>query len=68
MRVASPCCRTLRSGKVKERNGGNDWAVLKTRRNPRSTMSEHRYKIGQLVDYLGRVRATGVYQNSAAPV
>jgi hypothetical protein len=25
-------------------------------------MSEHRYKIGQLVDYLGRVRATGVYQ------
>jgi hypothetical protein len=48
--------------KVKERDGGNDWAVLKTRRNPRSTMSEHRYKIGQLVDYLGRVRATGVYQ------
>ena len=54
--------------KVKERDGGNDWAVLKTRRNPRSTMSEHRYKIGQLVDYLGRVRATGVYQNSAAPI
>jgi hypothetical protein len=25
-------------------------------------MSEHRYKIGQLVDYLGRVRTTGAYQ------
>ena len=68
MRVAHRVAETLRSGEVKERDGGNDWAVLKTRRNPRSTMSEHRYKIGQLVDYLGRVRATGVYQNSAAPI
>jgi hypothetical protein len=25
-------------------------------------MSGHKYKIGQLVDYLGRRRASGVYQ------
>ena len=25
-------------------------------------MSGHKYKIGQLVDYLGRERASGVYQ------
>ena len=25
-------------------------------------MSRHKYKIGQLVDYLGRERASGVYQ------
>ena len=60
MRVAPPCCRNPSIRKVKERDGGNNWAVLKTRRNPTSTMSEHRYKIGQLVDDLGR--ATGVYR------
>ena len=26
------------------------------------TVSGHKYKIGQLVDYLGRERASGVYQ------
>jgi hypothetical protein len=32
------------------------------RRCRERTVSGHKYKIGQLVDYLGRERASGVYQ------
>jgi hypothetical protein len=51
--------RTLRNPKVLARVSNGQREAL---RNWEVTVSGHKYKTGQLVDYLGRERASGVYQ------